>query len=314
MTTKFILGLDIGGTKTAVIIGDTEGRVYLRQEIPTNPAQGFEATFERICAITTSILGEAHDKKMQVEWMSVSIGGPLDIEKGIILSPPNLPGWDEIPLKKLLETRFGLPCYIEHDGNAGALAEWYFGAAKGYKNAVFLTLGTGLGGGLILNGRLYRGATDMAGEVGHIRIEHDGPIGYGKSGSWEGFCAGSGIVKLATWLYPMRWPEGSTTLPELANLARNGDKDAFAVFQASGKRLGQGLAILIDILNPEVIVMGALSLRLGELILRPAREVIQREALSKSAEACTLKSSELGDQLGDVAALCAAIAATREKS
>lgn len=314
MGMEYILGLDVGGTKTAAVIGDTDGSVHLRHEIPTDAAQGFADTFERICVAAGSVLGSAKKQGLNVAWVSVSIGGPLDIEKGIIFSPPNLPGWDEVPLKRLLEKRLGLPCFVEHDGNAGALAEWHFGAGRGYRNVVFLTLGTGLGGGLILDGCLYRGTTDMAGEVGHIRLAKDGPMGYGKSGSWEGFCAGSGITKLATWLFPARWPEGSITLPELANSARGGDEDAIAVLHASGERLGQGLAMIIDLLNPEVIVMGPLAIRLGEFILAPARETIRREALAKSAEACKLKPSELGERLGDVAALCAAITAMRRES
>jgi len=306
---EYILGFDIGGTKTAALVGDSLGRVHLRREIPTAPDRGFTDTFGRICAAAESVLRDAGKQGLTANRLSVSVGGPLDIERGIIYSPPNLPGWDAVPLKMLLEQHFALPCLVEHDGNAGALAEWYFGAGKGYSNVVFLTLGTGLGGGLILNGRLHRGATDMAGEVGHIRMAPDGPVGYGKNGSWEAFCAGSGIVRLATWLFPARWPENSILLPELAGLARDGDQDAIAVLNESGERLGQGLAMIIDFLNPEVIVLGALATRLGDLILAPAREAIRREALPKSAEACKLKPSELGPQLGDVAALCAAIAA-----
>jgi glucokinase len=240
--------------------------------------------------------------------LSVSIGGPLKIEEGIILSPPHLPNWVNVPLKSRLADRYGLPVYVEHDGNAGALAEHYFGSAKGAKNVIFLTTGTGLGGGLILNGRIYRGTTDTAGEVGHIRLADDGPVEYGKAGSWEAFCSGAGMVKLAHALYVGHWPESLTTR-ELVKQAVDGDEHARHVIRTSGQWLGRGLAILVDTLNPEVIVLGSLGGTLGDLFLEPAREVVRAECLPQPAAACRIVPSALGSRLGDVASLMAAISA-----
>jgi len=303
-----VLGLDIGGTKTAVIVGDDRGRVHNRLAFPTKPQRGFESTFDELCEQAGKAIQTAKVQNRPPEVISVSIGGPLDVEQGIILSPPNLPGWDAIPLKALLEQRLALPCHIEHDGNAGALAEWFFGAARGARHVIFLTMGTGFGGGLILNGRLYRGACDMAGEVGHVRFAHEGPVAYGKAGSWEAFCSGTGIVRLAAHLFPGRWGEDRCTVPLLADAARNGDEDARAVFATVGVYLGQGLAMLVDTLNPEVIVIGSLAVRLGDLVLAPAREVVNKEALPRAAERCRIVPAALGEQIGDVASLCAAIA------
>jgi glucokinase len=255
------------------------------------------------------MLARAHETGRAINAASVSIGGPLAIEPGIVHSPPNLPGWDDIPLKSLLEEQTGLPVYIEHDGNAGALAEWYFGAAQGAQNVIFLTMGTGFGGGLILNGELYRGTCDLAGEVGHLRISETGPTAFGKSGSWEGLCGGAGIAKLAAERFPGRWREAGTTARDLAELARAGDAEAIAVLEEVGHHLGRGLAMLLDVVNPEVIVIGSLAVRLGELVLAPARKVIEREALPEAAAACRIVPAELGEHLGDVAALCAAIRA-----
>lgn len=304
-----ILGLDIGGTKTAVVCGNRQGLTWDRLSFPTAPERGVEPVLEELYRCIGTAWTRATTEGYEISALSVSIGGPLDIGRGIILSPPNLPGWDAIPLKDLLSERFDLPVFIEHDGNAGALAEWYFGAAQGARNVVFLTMGTGFGGGLILEGRLYRGTCDLAGEVGHIRMAPDGPVAYGKAGSWEAFCAGAGIARLAAHRYPHRWGNNSVTARAIADLALAGDRDAREVLAETGNMLGRGLAILLDVLNPEVIVIGSLAVRLGELVLGPARQQMQREALPGAFAACRLVPAALGERLGDVASLCAAICA-----
>ncbi|UCG33620.1 MAG: ROK family protein, partial [Phycisphaerales bacterium] len=137
----YILGLDIGGTKTAVLLGDYEARTLERRQFPTAPTRGFDTTFAVLCDNIDALLQAARSAGPPPECISVSIGGPMDVERGLILSPPNLPGWDNIPLKSLLHDRYKLPVYVEHDGNTGALAEWYFGAARGARNVIFLTMG-----------------------------------------------------------------------------------------------------------------------------------------------------------------------------
>lgn len=298
----YLLGLDIGGTKTAVVLGTSEGEILRRECFLTRTERGFEATFAELCQTMERVLAEAPP----VMAISVAIGGPLDIQRGIIYSPPNLPGWDNIPLKDWLHERFGRPVYVEHDGNAGTLAELYFGAGRGHRNLIFLTMGTGLGAGLVLNGQLYRGTTDTAGEVGHWRIAPDGPLAYGKRGSWEGYCAGPGMVKLAQMMFPERWD--ATLTPEgLVELARAGDPQARQVVQRTGEVLGQGLALLVDALNPELIIIGSIAVRLGDLLLDPARQVLRREALPGAVAAVRVTTPALGESLGDVASLCAAL-------
>lgn len=306
-----IIGLDIGGTRFAVVEGTPDGRILARTQHPTEAAAGFEATFERICRAARAQLEGARREGRRVLAVSVSIGGPLDSEKGIIYSPPNLPGWDAVPLKALLEGRTGLPTYVQHDGAAGAIAEWRFGAGRGARNLIFLTMGTGLGAGIILNGRVYRGASESAGEVGHVRIAPDGPEVYGKRGSWEGYCAGPAFARLAREMFPARWGEGATT-PEVVRLALEGDADALRVVERVAAFFGQGLAILADVLNPEVIVVGSMGVRLGEVLLGPAREAMRREALPGTYAACRVVPAGLGEDVGDVAALCAAIEALRD--
>lgn len=298
-----ILGLDIGGTKTAVVLGTREGAIRLRKEFATAPQRGFQKTFAELTAVAREVLDGAPEP---VEAISVSIGGPLDVEHGIIDSPPNLPGWNAIPLKQMLTEAFSLPVYVEHDGNAGALAEWYFGAGKGFSHIVFITMGTGFGAGMILNNRLYRGANDLAGEIGHIRIAENGPLCYGKAGSLEGFGSGTGIIKLAHQLFPGRWND-SATAAEVYHSWQSGSPEARQVFEQAGFRLGRGLALLIDTLNPQRIILGGLGMRIHDALLPFAQAVIHDEALPEAVRVCEIVPAGLGESIGDVASLCAAL-------
>ncbi|MBI5472633.1 MAG: ROK family protein [Ignavibacteriae bacterium] len=299
---KKIVGLDVGGTKTAVVLGDAEGRILSRKQFPTNPARGFEETFDEICTAVRSTI-ESVDGSVSA--LSVSIGGPLDVLKGIIKSPPNLPGWDTIPLKKMLVEKFRLPVYIEHDGNAGALAEFYFGAGKGFRNIVFITMGTGFGAGFILDRRLYRGTSDVAGEIGHIRIAETGPLCYGKSGSLEGYASGSGITKLAQLLHPELWSD-QVQVVELYEACKAGSAEAKTVFEKASMYLGRGLAIVVDFLNPQRVILGGLGMRLQDVLLEPALRVYADEVLPEARAVCEIVPAALGESIGDYAALCAA--------
>lgn len=304
-----LLGLDIGGTKTGLLLGDAGGEVLRRIEVPTPADEPFEPAIEKILAAAEALLVECRSEGLGAPGrVSVSVGGPLDIQRGILYAPPHLAAWGEAPLKARLEEEFCLPVSVEHDGNAGALAEYYFGAGRGARNMIFLTMGTGLGAGLILNGQIYHGSSDMAGEVGHVRMAEDGPRQYGKAGSWEGFCSGAGLVSLANWTQPGRWPEDLTTR-ELVRRALDGDPSARAVVAESGRWFGRGLAMLVDLINPDVIVIGTLAVVLGDLLLEPALAVLREEALPRASGVCRIVPAELGSRLGDTAALMAGIVA-----
>ena len=210
-------------------------------------------------------------------------------------------GWDQVPVVEYLEEKLGIPVKMENDADAGALAEWKFGAGKGCQNMIFLTFGTGLGSGLILNGQLYRGSTGMAGEAGHIRMENEGPKGYGKVGSLEGFCSGGGISRLAGYF----GTEGSAK--ELAERAEAGDERALAVYARCGAVFGRGLAILIDLLNPEKIVAGSVYARSHHLLDKTMYEELEKEALPMNRAACEIVPAALGERIGDYAAVVAAV-------
>ncbi len=306
---KYYIGIDIGGTKCAVIKGDEKGRILEKTVFRTTDR---DSTLRKIFSAVEAFMPSFA--------IGVSCGGPLDEKKGIILSPPNLPGWDEVHITEMLEERFGIPARLCNDANACALAEWRFGAGKGTQNMVFLTFGTGLGAGLILDGRLYSGTNGNAGEVGHIRLADDGPVGYGKRGSFEGFCSGGGITRLARSMAedairrgaPLTFAKNeneisSLTTAYLAERARSGDTDALRVFNISAEKLGMGLSMLIDVLNPELIVIGSVYARAEALFRDVTLRVIEKEALAASASVCRIVPAMLGDSIGDVAALSVAI-------
>jgi glucokinase len=305
-----ITGLDIGGTKTAVVEGSAKARILQREEIATKASRPFNETFPRIVGLVRKTIETARQAKREVIAISVSIGGPLRIAEGVLIDPPHLPGWHGIRLKdRLMEEFPNLPVFIEHDGNAGALAEFHFGVGKerdDLRHLVFLTFGTGLGAGLIVNGQVLRGATDTAGEVGHLRLAWEGPIGFGKAGSWEGFASGKGLVELASRMFPSRWSR-ATPIREVVEAMLADDPQALEVAAEAGKWMGRGMALLVDTLNPQVIALGSLAVVLGDRVLAPARRALAEEALPQAVAACEIVPAKLGDRIGDVAALMAAL-------
>jgi glucokinase len=252
--------------------------------------------------------------------IGISCGGPLDSKSGIILSPPNLPGWDEIAVVALFRERFGVPVGLQNDANACALAEWKWGAGRGCRNMIFLTFGTGMGAGLILDGRLYAGTNDMAGEIGHIRMEKTGPVGYGKAGSFEGFCSGGGIAKLAQTMAwnnlqsgnPPSFCQTEKDLPAITTkmvgeAAIHGDNLALEIFEIVGKQLGRGIAVLVDILNPERIVIGSIYGRQKSILEPIVLEELRREALPYALAVCQIMPAQFKEQVGDFASLSVAM-------
>lgn len=314
----YLLGFDVGGTKCAAITAEvTDGNISILKKsvTPTDLSVRPEKMIEKMIEMADAILTENPDA------IGVSCGGPLDSTQGVILGPPNLPGWDYVPITELLNKKYGVPVKLQNDANACALAEWKFGAGRGSRNMMFMTFGTGLGAGLIINGALYEGTNGNAGELGHIRLRKTGPVGYGKSGSFEGFCSGGGIAKLGYMIAKKALAAGKPlpsycnglgidyapiTAKDIAQSARAGDEAALRVFKISGEMLGHGLASVIDMLNPEKIVIGSIFARCHDLLWHHTRRVLSREALSISLSVCEVLPSELGEQIGDYAAIATA--------
>ena len=210
MDNRLLIGVDIGGTKCAVTLGIPQGDGILIKDKLRFPTTDVYGTIRDIKSGVSEVIGRNGLGVDAIKAIGISCGGPLDSKTGVIMSPPNLPGWDNIPIVDILSEEFGAPAAVHNDANACALAEWRFGAGKGTRNMVFMTFGTGLGAGLIIDGKLYTGSNDNAGELGHIRLEEYGPVGYGKSGSFEGFCSGSGIEQL---IWPKRGSRWAGTCP-----------------------------------------------------------------------------------------------------
>lgn len=313
---KLYIGIDIGGTTTAVSVLSNDGIIVEKKQYATVVGENaWEHSFDQMKIVIVKYL-----TKYKITSIGISCGGPLDSKEGIIFSPPNLPGWDDVRIVQTLKNEFGILAYLENDANAGALAEWKFGAGKGKRNLIFLTFGTGLGAGIIIDGKLYSGTNNFGGEVGHIRLADDGPIGYHKRGSFEGFCSGTGLSQMmALELLYLTEEIGKAevfkkyrepwkiTGKNVAEWAKSGDILALKVVEKSGEYLGKGLAILIDILNPELIIIGSMGVRLGDLLFNPARKIIKKEALSQAAKVCKIVKAKLGENVGDLAALCVAL-------
>ncbi len=315
------LGFDIGGTKCTAIYGanTASGEVKpLDRTVWATAGNTPQECIEHFTQAAKELLAKHGVAAKEVKGIGIPCGSPLDNRQGIILSPPNLPGWDRIPIVQMLQQDFPQCPHIilENDANADALAEWAFGAGKGTKNMIFITFGTGCGAGLILDGRLYSGTNDYAGECGHLRLAPFGPVGYGKAGSMEGFCSGGGIARLALTRIQERlqmgedvpWynPDKPLTTKDIAAVAKSGDALAKSIFAECGTRLGEGLALMMDLLNPERIVIGSVFQRAEEL-LRPTMEAaILCEALPYTRQVCQVVPAALGDQLGEYAALALA--------
>lgn len=312
------LGVDIGGTKCAVVLGNSSFVIKRKVFFETRVERGWKAILEEFGEHIDSMLADFPAGSLKK--IGISCGGPLDSKKGMIYSPPNLPGWDEVPVTAIFSKRYGVPAAVQNDANACALAEWMMGAGKGTRNMIFLTFGTGMGAGLILDGRLYSGTNDLGGEVGHIRLAPDGPVGFGKAGSFEGFCSGGGIAQLARSVVSAKLESGEVvgfcpaveSLPGLdakkvALAAQAGDPVANGIIGISAGYLGMALSILIDVLNPECIVIGSIYARNEMLFRKLIDPVLEREAIPAALEVCRIKPAELGDAIGDYAALCVAL-------
>ncbi len=303
------LGIDIGGTKCALVLADDDGNIVKKVRFETLSC---DETIEKFILV-------AHEME-PFKAIGISCGGPLDSKKGVIMSPPNLVGWDDVHITEILNKEFNVPVYLCNDANACALAEWKFGAGRGSKNMVFLTFGTGLGAGLILDGKLYSGTNDMAGEVGHIRLESFGPVGYGKAGSFEGFCSGGGIAELGRLLAIEAFQQGKSvsycesksvldkiTAKDIADKANEGDELAKKVYEICATHLGRGLAVIVDILNPERIVIGSIFQRSENLLREYMEKTLKEESLSLSRNVCKIVPAELEESLGDKAAISVAM-------
>lgn len=311
----YYVGLDIGGTKCAATLACVCGeqpKILCKEQFWTagkTPTEVLE-TFGRFI--------DEKRKEYTIDGIGISCGGPLDSKRGVIMSPPSLPSWDNIEIVSFFEKRYGISTYLQNDANACAVAEKKFGNGRGCENMIFLTFGTGFGAGIILNGKLYSGTNDNAGEIGHVRLTQRGPIGYRKAGSCEGYCSGSGIARIAVILSKQKkYAETyeaflraiggeAISAKNIAEQAREGNDFCKAVYRKSGEMLGRTLSILIDILNPQRIIIGGVYMRSGDLLYPYAEKVMKRECLSYNLGVVEVLPAGLKENIGDYAAISVA--------
>ena len=296
-----VLALDIGGTKLAAGIVTGDGRVLSRSVIPSHATEGPWSMIDRLVDLGRRMVDEAGVSPSRIAGVGIACGGPLDPETGIILSPPNLPGWDRIPLVDAVTERLGLPAAVENDATAGALAEWWFGAGRSHAvdDLVYLTILTGVCAWLVIHGRLYRGVAGNAGELGHLTVVYDGrPCGCGRRGCLEAYASGTNIARRAR--EAISAGETSTladlqtfTAKDVAEGARAGDPLAGRIWDETMAMLGSGVANILDAFNPALVVLGGGVTRAGDQLLIPVREAGLRQAMEPARRSGDVVLTEL---------------------
>ena len=317
MGEPLLYGLDIGGTKLGVSLGRPDGTLVAAEQFPTPPA----ALPEELLDDAVLRLGRLAAKSGRAgapSAIGAACPGPISSVEGRFLDPPNMPAWHGFRLIDWLRRRFDAPVAMMNDADASVLAEVHWGAARGARCAVFLTMSTGMGAGLYLNGDVYEGACNLAGEIGHVRLRDDGPVGFGKRGSVEGYLSGPGMVQVAQAeaLACTQTGESSALMEllragrlsteTLCNAAAAGDAAALRATQRCATELGRLLALLVDVLNPEVFVLGTIGAAHPQLFIPRAREVLEQEAIPHSARVARIEPSRM-EHRGHRAALAVAL-------
>ncbi len=303
---RAVIGIDLGGTNLRVAGVDPEGRVVHLSRDETGASGGPEAVLKRLVGGLRSVEDRLRVSGWDVVGVSLGVPGIISRREGVVVSSPNLPGWKMIPLLDLIRERVSLPLMMENDANAALYGEFWMGAARGCRTAVLMTLGTGVGGGIITDGRLLRGADGMAGEIGHLTVEREGePCPCGNRGCLERYASAAGVARRYRRLQEESSgnpsPEG-TTATAVHSLALKGDVLALRTFREAGTCLGIALASVVNIVNPEVVIIGGGLLPAWDFFMPSAREEMFRRAFQAPAERVGLLPALLGDQAGYIGA------------
>jgi glucokinase len=310
-----LLGIDVGGTKTVIAIADEAGVLRGRRRFATPLSGDARADLSALAREARALCAEAGASPAKLQAVGVALPGPLDLEAGLLLSPPNLPGWQRLPVRDLLAAELGAPVALENDANAAALAEWRFGAGRGARDMVFLTMSTGVGGGLILGGKLQRGVATSAGEIGHMPIEWEGePCACGKRGCLEAYVGGHAWSERLARVTP---PESRVAAlaggaaharPEhLLAAAREGDAFALAEVARFDDYLARAIVTLGFVLAPERVVLGTIAVAAGEtLCFAPVRAQVRARLWPAVADAMQIVPAELGERGPDYAGISVA--------
>ncbi len=310
---RLVAGIDLGGTKILSLVVDDDLQVVGRDQRPTEADEGPEAVIGRMLA---SVRAAATDRALA--GLGISTPGPCDPERGVVTHPPNLPGWQDVPLAARLSEALGVPAWLENDANAAAIAEHRLGAGLGSRHLVLVILGTGIGGGLILNGRIYHGASGAGGEIGHMQLEPEGPIcGCGRRGCLEALASGRALGSRAAEIMQTE-PDGvlaglarnedrAPSAETLARAAEAGDRSAAAAIERAGRYLGAGLTNIVDVFNPEVLVLAGNLRKLGERDLGPALATVKAEAYPQCLADVRIVDARLAEDAGAIGAALLAL-------
>lgn len=306
------IGIDVGGTNVKIALVDSDGKIGYSNTIPTRAEMGYEYTINNMKQAIRDLMTETKLSAKDIEGIGFGLPGQVDFKSGIVRLITNIPGWVEIPLAKMIEDEFHIPTRIDNDVRCAALGELNFGAGKGCENLICITVGTGIGSGLIINGKLVRGASNAAGEIGHIKLQmHDGPIcGCGDTGCLEAFASGPSIVAMAEE-YIMggkstkyrEMANGGTITPFIvAEAAKAGDPVARRIFTRMGEYIGIGMASVVNLLNPERIIVGGGVADAGDILLTPLKETIKKRAMKIAGETVEVVPAQLGNTAGVIGA------------
>lgn len=312
MVKKYNIGVDIGGTNVKIALVDQKGAIIYSNSVPTRAEMGYEYTIKNIKETIYTSLEESEITIESIGGIGFGLPGQINSETGVVRLLPNIPGWVNVPLGQIIEDEFKVKCKIDNDVRVATLGEFTYGAGQGCKNLVCITVGTGVGSGLIVNGQLVRGASMSAGEIGHMILQaHEGPIcGCGNTGCLEAFASGPSIVQLAN-----EYISGgkSAKFVELANgreitpfivyeAAMQGDAVAKRIFAVVGEWLGIALTSVVNLLNPEKIIIGGGVSQAGSLLTEPVKKTINERAIKVSADAVEVVIAKLGERAGVIGA------------
>ena len=314
------IAIDLGGTKIGTGLVDSTGRIISSDYRVTRATDGQDTVVAQMIDASSTVMNAAGATTAQVSAVGVAAPGPIDVKSGLVTALPNLPGWKDVPLKHIIEKELGLPVILENDAGAAALAEHRFGAGRGTEHMIYVTASTGIGGGFILNGELYRGFTGAAGEIGHMTIVPQGPYcGCGNRGCLEALASGSAIARAARELVARGVPTSIADLAQgdpdrisaklVAEAAARGDVEAKEILDTAMTYLGVGMANLVNLLNPELIVIGGGLTKMGERLFGPVRRTIDRRAFRAAAQAAKVVPAQLGDDVGVLGAATVAMLA-----
>ena len=318
-----LVGVDIGGTKVSVCLGDSEGSVHDHKRILTKSLGGPETGLPKILELIGHLLRDNNLDVKDVKAVGLAVPGPISYKKGMMLTPPNLPLWVNVPIREFFREKLERSVFLNNDANAGALAEWEFGAAQHLNSLVYLTMSTGMGGGVIVHGKLLQGETDTAGEVGHFILDPKGPrCACGQKGCFEAFCGGASLAhriqgeikekNIKTRI--LDEAEGKIEKIDMKCLTRavkREDGYALEIWGEFIERLAQGVGILLMSLNPDAIVLGTIASHTHGLVMEPLQRALQKYAWSMPLEHCRIEESRLSDQISKLAPLALAIEGLR---